>query len=348
MADLRHSLRVAIVIVVTALLTSPGRARTEEVSVSLHYASEAELEHARRVASELASEGYAVEISSTPVRSPCDADASSLVTPFKGTKAWIRLAADPANADRVVAFICYLGAQPLLQHAVPSAPRAEDGTLALAAAEALNGLRARLPALRNEPEIAAQPSERRPAPVEPSPSAGAPRRSAENSLVIGTGVVRHLPDFPTTLGITARGTLGVIPSLALVIDVLAPTAGGELASEAVTARIRTGWVRLGPRVAWVLGDFELSAAALAGPAFTWATAVASSPRVGTADIAPGAILTLGAFLQYPAATAVFGCVSASGSLLLPAPRINLGEAGTAARGYWPVDASIGLGLRWGG
>ncbi len=74
-----------------------------------------------------------------------------------------------------------------------------------------------------------------------------------------------------------------------------------------------------------------SGAVLAGPALTWATAVAAPPRAGAADIATGAILTLGAFLQYPTTTAIFGSASLSGSALLPGARVNLGRRARAAR-----------------
>jgi hypothetical protein len=347
MADWRRSLRVAAAGMALALLTA-GRARAE-VSVSLQYGSEAELEHARRVASELMSEGYAVEIGGAPELSPCDPNGPRFVTISRGTKAWIRLAVDPADADRVVAFICYLGVQPLLQQAVPSAPRAESDRLALAAAEALNGLRARLPPLQDQAELTPRPAEKSVVSVEQRPRAEPPPpKPAANSLVLATSLVRNFPDFPMTPGITGRGTLGILPSLGLVIEAFVPTTGGELASQVVTAKLRTSWLRMGPRLGWVLGDFELSAAALAGPAFTWATAVAAPPREGTADVATGAILTLGAFLQYPSTTAIFGSASASASVLLPAPRVNLGDEAPAPRGYWPVDASIGLGVRWGG
>jgi hypothetical protein len=346
MAEPRRSLRVAVVCAVLAVLGATGRVRAE-ILVSLQYESKAELEHARRVASELASEGYTVETGSIPELSPCDPNGPKLITISRGTKAWIRLAADPTDPDKVVAFICYLGAQPLLQQAAPSAPRSEGEQLALAAAEALNGLRVRLPPLQNEPERAARPVDKKPIEDEPRPAPAPRSRPVSNGLVLGTGLVRNFPDFPTTPGITGRGTLGVVPSVGLVIEVFVPTTSGELASEAMTARIRTSWIRVGPRLNWTLGDFELSGAVLAGPALTWATAVAAPPRAGTADLATGAIVTLGASLQYPTSSAIFGSASLSGSALLPGARVNLGDDSPAPRGYWPVDASIGLGVRWG-
>jgi hypothetical protein len=353
LAEPRRSLRVAVAVAcaVLAVLTATGRVRAE-ILVSLQYESKAELEHARRVASELASEGYTVEIGTIPELSPCDPNGPRLITISRDTKAWIRLAADPADADKVVAFICYLGAQPLLQQAAPSAPRGEGDQLALAAAEALNGLRVRLPPIQNEPERAPHPVAKTPLEDEPrSPPVSQPdpvsNSLVSNSLVLGTSLVRNFPDFPATPGIAGRGTLGVVPGLGVVIAVFVPTMSGELASEAMTAKIRTSWVRAGPRLNWTLGEFEISGALLAGPALTWATAVAAPPRAGAADIATGAIVTLGAFLQYPTSNPIFGSASLSASALLPGARVNLGEGSTVPRGYWPVDASIGLGVRWG-
>jgi hypothetical protein len=346
LAEPRRSLRVAVACAVLAVLTATGRVRAE-ILVSLQYESKAELEHARRVASELASEGYTVEIGTIPELSPCDPNGPRLITISRGTKAWIRLAADPTDADKVVAFICYLGAQPLLQQAAPSAPRAEGEQLALAAAEALNGLRVRLPPIQNEPERAPRPAPKTPPKDEPRSAPVSQPDPVSNSLMLGASLVRNFPDVPTTPGITGRGTLGVVPVLGIVIEAFVPTTSGELASEAMTAKIRTSWVRAGPRLNWRLGDFEISGAVLAGPALTWVTAVAAPPRAGAADIATGAIVTLGASVQYPTSTPIFGSASLSASALLPGARVNLGEGAAVPRGYWPVDASIGVGARWG-
>ncbi len=343
----RSLLHAAIAGTALSLLWAGGA--LADVSVSLRYESAAELEHARRVASELASEGYAVDLGDTPEPSPCDPNAPRLASIPRDARAWIRLAPDPADAERVVAFICFLGAQPLLQQAVPSAPRSNGEQLALAAAEALNGLRVRLPPVQNEPRRAPPaPEPSPPAPLAPDARLEPLPKRVVNSLVLGPGIVRSFPDFPTTLGLSARGALGIVPSLGLVIEAFVPATSGELASDTVTSELRTTWVRVGPRLGWELGDFELSVAALAGPAFTWATAVAVPPRQGTADVSAGAILTLGAFLQYPAQGALFGSASVSGSALLPAPRVELADDARAPRGYFPLEASLGLGVRWGG
>jgi hypothetical protein len=332
-----------------ALLLSAGLARAE-AGVSIQYESDDQHELARRVASELAIEGYAVDVRATIDPSPCDPSRSKLISVPRGTKAWIRLAADPADPDTIVASICYLGAQPFLQQASPSAPRADGQKLALATAEALNGLRARLPPIEGGPERAVA---ERPAPIEQAPPLArepAPAASATsglvNSVVLGAAFVWCLPDLPPAPGVTARATLGVTDSLGFMIDAFVPASARELASRQVVAKIRMAWLRAGPRLHGSSGDFELSAAALAGPALTWATAEALAPRVGTTDVTTGAVLTLSAFVEFPRKAAVFAHGSAAASALLPGVRVRLGDEASAPRGFWPLEASIGVGARW--
>jgi hypothetical protein len=332
-----------------ALLLSAGLARAE-AGVSIQYESEDQHELARRVASELAVEGYAVDVSATSDPSPCDPSRSKLVSVPRGTKAWIRLAADPAKPDTIVASICYLGAQPFLQQASPSAPRADAQKLAVATAEALNGLRARLPPIEggSERAVAERPAATEQAPLvlrEPAPSAGA-TPGLVNSVVLGAAFVWSLPELPPAPGVTARAMLGVRESVGFLIDAFVPVSGRELASQEVVAKVRTAWLRAGPRIHGSSGDFELSAAALAGPALTWATAEALAPRVGTTDVTTGAVLTLSACVEYPRKVPVFAYGAAAASALLPGVRVDLGDEASAPRGFWPLEASIGVGVRW--
>ena len=80
---------------------------------------------------------------------------------------------------------------------------------------------------------------------------------------------------------------------------------------------------------------------------SWATAVALAPRIGTADVSPGALFSLAVGVEYPRRSPVFAGASASASALLPGLRLNLGE-GESPRGSWPLEAGIALGARWGG
>lgn len=338
----KHLLRVAFGTTCLAVvsLTKPALA---DIAVTIQIESDEHLDVAQRIASELVSEGYATELRPGTDPSPCDPAGARLVSVAQGTKAWIRLRTDPPGSDTFVASICYLGALPFLQQAAPSAPRSAPSELALATAEALNGLRSKLPPLVAAPEGVAthveppKPSER---PPEPAP------HGVENDVVVGSTFVSNLPDFPLSPGVFTRATLGVTRAAGLALDAFFPTSGRELSSSEVTATVRTAWLRLGPRLGGPLGDFELSAAALAGPAVTWATAVATPPRVGTADVSTGAILSLAAFVEYPRATPVFASLSASASALLPGAKVDLGDD-DPPRGSFPVEASIGFGVRWG-
>jgi hypothetical protein len=339
MIGARKPLLRATLLLAVLGLAAPAHA---EVGVFIQVDSEDDFDVAQRIASELASEGYVTDIRASTEPSPCDPEGARLVSVTHETKAWIRLSAQPPGSDTIVASICYLGALPFLQQASPSAPRADPRQLALATAEALNGLRSKLPPLVADPEHSARPS----APTQPAEPPPAAPPGIVNSAVVGTALVLNLPDFPLAPGVAARATLGVTSSVGITLDGFFPTSGREISSDEVTATLRSTYLRVGPRLDAPAGDFELSAAALAGPAVTWASAVAEAPHVGTADVSIGAILSLAAFVEYPRTTPVFACASVSASALLPGAKVDLAD-GDPPRGSFPVEASIGFGGRWG-
>jgi hypothetical protein len=317
-----------------------GRARAE-VEVSIQVDSEERLELARRLVSELESEGYRAQITDDAGASPCEQGGTRPVAVTRDSKAWIRLEAGPPGDATVVASICYLGTLPFLQQAAPSAPSSDAQTLAVATAEALNGLRSRLPPIVGEPPPPVSPD------VRPSPPAPSdPATTIVNGVAVGAAVLFELPDYPAVPGVVLRGSLGVASWAALAFDAFVPTRGAELESALVTATVRTAWFRVGPRFGGELGDFGVSGALLAGPAVSWAEAVARAPRVGTADVSPGAIVSLAALVEYPVRTTLFACGAASASVLLPGSRVSLAVPGPAPRGSFPVEASLGLGVRW--
>jgi hypothetical protein len=340
-----RSLHATAVAAGLALLGASIEARAD-VAVSVRYESDDQLELARRITSELSSEGYSVEIVAVAEASPCDPDGARVVAVTERATVWIRLSTDPTRKDTVVASICYLGTLPFLQKASVSAPGGEPQTLALATAEALNGLRSKLPPLGAAPERASDASAR------PSAPQSIPRDEKRpeplvNGALVGTALVLNLPDFPALPGVVGRATLGVVPSLGIAIDAFVPTTGREVESAEVTAALRTTWFRVGPRFRGAAGDFDLSVAALAGPAITWAVGEARPPRVGTTDVTTGAVLSLAAFVEYPRSGPVFACASASASALLPGVRVDLVD-GDPPEGSWPLEAAIGFGVRWGG
>ena len=336
----RHLPRAALVATFAATVATTSRAAAE-VHVSVQYDSEERVELARRLGSELESEGYVVELSATNVASPCDAKGAEPLVPGD-IRAWIRLGPAPSGGDNTVASICYLGSLPFLQQASATAPRSDPRQLAVVTAEALNGLRSKVSPAMAESE---GPQRREPAPS--AATEAVPATSLANSLALGVGVLGNAPGYPAAPSVTLRASLGMSAAADLVVDALLPTTGAEVASTQMTATLRAAWLRVGPRVRWAAGAFDLSGAVLAGAAISWATAVAVPPRIGTTDISPGALFSLATAVEYPRRSPVFASASASASLLLPGLRTNLGE-GDSPRGSFPLEAGIALGARWGG
>jgi hypothetical protein len=339
---IRSSVGAALCLAVTL----SSNAHAAGVTVSIQYTGEEEREFADRLVSELSSEGYVVESRAVDEPTPCDANGAKLVSVGANAKAWIRLSEDPERAETVVATICYLGALPFLQQASSSAPKSDPRKLALAAAEALNGLRSKVPLPVPEFEQRAPPA----VPATPITKEAVARTDAatlENSVLLGGALMLNAPDFPIVPGVTTNANLGVTRSVSLLVDALWPVSGAELESPEVTAKVRTAWLRIGPRLRWAAGDFDLSGALLAGPALSWATAVARAPRAGAADVTAGAVLSIKALAEYPRRTAIFAFASASASVLLPGARVKLDGSVSEPLGTFPLEASIGLGARWG-
>lgn len=323
---------------VTPVAAAPG-------SVSIQHDPARHAEAAARLASELGTEGYAVELRVEPEPTPCDPGAALPVSSDAVQKAWIRLTPGPDGDDVVVASICFLGSLPLLLQAAPSAPITEPQRLAVATAEALNGLRSKVPG------VAPTPEPPKPAPVAPppapQPAPAVEREGPGASLALGAALLANAPELPPALGASLDAVLGVSASFGLALSAFVPVAGATVESPAVTAEVRSAWLRLGPRVSVPLGDVELSGALFAGPAVTWATAVARAPRRGAAAVSPGAIAGAGAALEYPRTGVLFARASASASVLVPGVRVELWSGEPRPRGSFPVDGAIGLGARWG-
>jgi hypothetical protein len=341
---IRSSLGAAVFLTVTF----SANAHAAGVTVAIQYVDVEQREFADRLVSELASEGYVVESRAVNEPTPCDPNGAKLVSVGASAKAWIRLSEDPQGGETVVATICYLGALPFLQQASSSAPKSDPRKLALAAAEALNGLRSKvpLPALESEPKAArTEPPDKQAA---QEPIVRSVPVTLRNSVMLGGALMHNAPEFPIVPAVTTGANLGVTRSASLLFDALWPVGSAELESPEVSARVRTAWLRIGPRLRWAADDFDVSGALLAGPALSWATAVARSPRAGAADVTAGAVLSVKALAEYPRRTAIFAFVSASASALMPGVRVNLGDDAFMPLGAWPIEASIGLGARWGG
>src|SRR5688572_2890399 len=138
-----RSLCVALAAALSVLLWS-DRARAE-VRVAIRFDSDAHLELAERLESELLSAGYTVDVRSPPETSPCDQNSDDFVPFAEGTSVWVHLHDDPSEGGTIVASICYVGTLPFIQRAAVRAPTTESRKHALATAEAVNGLRSKLP-----------------------------------------------------------------------------------------------------------------------------------------------------------------------------------------------------------
>jgi hypothetical protein len=62
----------------------------------------------------------------------------------------------------------------------------------------------------------------------------------------------------------------------------------------------------------------------------------------------GAVLSLKMLLEYPRRGSIFALASASASALVPGVHVKLGTQVSEPLGAWPIEASLGLGVRWGG
>jgi hypothetical protein len=61
----------------------------------------------------------------------------------------------------------------------------------------------------------------------------------------------------------------------------------------------------------------------------------------------GAIVGVGASLEYPRTGLVFARASASASVLVPGVRVELWSEEPRPRGIFPLDGAMGVGVRWG-
>lgn len=307
--------------------------------VSIVYAEQELRDVAERLASELASEGYAVQFGDPGDSSPCDAGAAARSSDDGRDRAWIRLS--EAAGDRVEASICHRSSAPILRQTAARALRSEPERFALTASEALNGLRAKVP---RQPVDVPAPVERIPA-YDARDSASA-ERERTNEVFATQSTVVAASEFPPLLGVSLGASVGVRRGFAITVESFWTARAAVLENESVRVSARSAWVRFGPELQSSLGAIRFRAALLAGPAVTWATARAELPRIGTADVAVSAIASLAASLEYPRTSTAFALLATRGSTLLPAVRLALGEDRSNDFGPWLLEASVGMGLRW--
>jgi hypothetical protein len=293
-----------------------------------------------RLVTELSTDGYPVRRAEPSERSPCD--RLSEPRPAAGAKgAWIVVARDASDPERVIASICFRSAVTVLQRVSAQGLRREPERFALTTAEALNGLSAAVPWVVPQPARPAETS----GPLIPPARRSA--RGASNALTLATAAVVDAAGVPPLWGLELASTARIHANLAWQLAAFVPVTSAEIENASVSLRARTSWLRLGPSLHAELGAARAQVSLLAGPALTWASADARSPRVGTTDVALSSLVTLGAALQYPRESWLFVQGAAHLSALLPAVRLALAEDTSHALGPLLFDASFGVGLRWG-
>ncbi len=318
------------------------RARAADV-IAIRYRDPALAELVQRLANELTSDGYVVQLPATHEASPCERPANDGASERTPNAAWISVVADPADPQTVLASICFRGSVTLLQRTSSRGLRSEPERFALTTAEALNGLSAQVPVLVQRA-------------TRPNPRAAAPRAEAAvldagghgmNSLSLGQSALIDPSGVPVRWGVALEATLPATANLSLSFDAVLPVSAAELNSSEVRARLRTAWVRGGTTLSWRVARANVTGSLLAGPALSWATAEAEPPRVGTADVALSALVSLGLGLEYPQDSGVFARASARATALLPAGQVALADD-TRRLSPVVIEATLGIGVRWSG
>jgi hypothetical protein len=322
--------RIVRVFTALSLLSLEAGAETREPAprVALLTPPPAHREVAERLASELSSEGYGVEWSSS-TSSPCDSPSYFDSEPGV-ERVWIRLEPTAPETPVTHAFVCYRGAAGRLLGASAHAPSAEPATLALSTIETLNGL-------RSSAEVPAQS----PKPVA-SKAPAAPR--VTSSLSAG-GTFAFSPfDLAPLLGASATLRSGVGDYFSLVYDGFVTLRPAEL--DGVDRRIdaAAAWMRIGPSLSFSLSMLTVDGSLLAGPAFFWATADTEPPLVGTTDFTGAGVITLALGVEVPRSSAFFLRVGALGSVLLPRVTIETGSENVPA--WMFLETSLRIGVRW--
>lgn len=327
------------------LLAAP-RARAAD-RVWIAYSETALRPVAERLASELGTDGYTVELGPRDEPSPCEQPlAPGGTSDGVSEAAWVRLSVDPNDTDAVVASICVRSTVALLERVASRGERTEPERFALATAEALNGLRAKVPVMssRNAPQVTTPRPERASSSEPAGPDTSSP---GDNQLSLTQTALLDLADVPPLWGGALAAELAVHSGVRIAFDTFIPVSSVELANQEARVSLRSAWVRTGASIGWLAGDVRVGAALLAGPALTWATAEARAPRVGIADAKLGALLTLGATVEYPSRSRVFLLGGARLSALFPTVRIAVASDTSKTLGTLLAETSLGVGVRFG-
>lgn len=305
-------------------------------AVVLTLEGEEQRELAERLAWELRSEGFEVELRA-PAPLPCDDPRGSRAAWPGRTQIALRRTAN--RGDGVLVVLCHESAAGDLRRASLEGALERPEDLAVSTAEALNGLRARLP----PDTVRAAPAPQMPRASAPEPRAAPPRRG---QLWVGMTLASEVTELPAVEGVELGLGLDVVPRLALALETFWPVREAMLDAAGGTASLRLAWARLGPRARLRAGQFDLSAAFMLGPALAWTSGDVAAPRVGVTDVGAAAMLTLRGALEFPSTTPVYAFAAGGYSQLLPRFRIATDRGSAPELGQVLLEGSVGLGLRW--
>jgi hypothetical protein len=295
--------------------------------VELFVPSETDRAAATRLASELLSEGYAVEWREGP--SPCE--SPSLDARERDERVWIRFAGAREDAHALGTSVCYRSVSGRLFSAQASAPNGDAATLALSTVEAVNGL-------RSGPVLAASTPEATPPEVSAEPT--------HSSLSAGAGFVFAPPELPPLLGPRLELVSGITSHLSIAFDGFVSLHASEIERVDRRIEVRAAWTRVGPSLSVPFSIANVDVSLLGGPAFVWTQADTVAPLLGSEDSTAAGILALGVGAELPRRSLVFLRVAAQGSLLVPRVTVETGEGDVPAWVF--VETSLAVGLRWSG
>lgn len=282
----------------------------------------------QRISAELEQSGYDV-VWATDSVSPCTAGARTQAPPG----AWISVEPD-ASSNQTLATICFWkpGASP--ERASIAAPVADHRQLALATLEALNGL-------------LAAPIAHTTIPALPSPALSPARDATPAAALAHTSLAFDVFGGPPVIGAGVALDVSLDPALSLELDSFVPLRASEERGQERELSLNVAWMRVGPRLSWQVAPVRLGVSFDVGAALLWARARTTPPLIGTVDVTPAAIVSGGAWLEYPAESAMFFRFGGRVSRLLPSVELELGTGAALPFGELLIDCGIGVGVRWG-
>jgi hypothetical protein len=152
--------------------------------------------------------------------------------------------------------------------------------------------------------------------------------------------------FPLFWGASANLELGLTEHTALVLGGFFPIARAKVSDSLAEVRTGVAWLRVGLALRYSLARFAAEGSLVAGPAYTWVTAKAAAPYVGSPDFAFGVVGGAGLFVSYPNRSRLFAVGGGRVAVLLPSPRFNLPKEEPQDVGPLLLEASLGVGVRF--